>query len=141
MKRFAFIFGVVLIAAVLVAAGYWLGFGQRFMVDAYSATALDKSLTDATTHAMLLHDLDSGHVDEARDLLRSELDSDIMTVWAFGDCSDARSRKMATNVLSRIATFRAEYPAIYTNRASGDWVQIDAKITDILVQARKAETR
>jgi len=141
MKRFAFIFGIILIAAILVAAGFWLGFGQRFMRDAYSVTALDKSLTDASTHAMLLHELDSGHIDDARSLLRSELDSDIITIWAFGDYSDARSRKMATNVLARIAAFRAEYPSIYTNRTSGDWAQIDTKIAAILEQARKEQSR
>jgi len=141
MKRFAFIFGIVLIAAILVAAGFLLGFGQRFMTDAYSVTALDKSLTDASTHAMLLHELDSGHIDEARGLLRSELDSDIVTIWAFGDYSDARSRKMATNVLARIAEFRAEYPSIYTNRTSGDEAQVDAKIASLLEQAKKTETR
>jgi len=128
MKKFAFIFGVVLIAAILVAAGFGLGYMQRFMVGAYSVTALDKSLSDASIHAMVLHSLDSGHVDDARSLLRFQLDSD-------------RSRKMAINILSRIATDRAEYPAIYTNRTSEDWEQIDTKISDILTQARKAATK
>ena len=141
MKKFAFIFGVVLIAAILVAAGFGLGYMQRFMVGAYSVTALDKSLSDASIHAMVLHSLDSGHVDDARSLLRSQLESDIVTIWAFGDYSDDRSRKMAINILSRIATDRAEYPAIYTNRTSEDWEQIDTKISDILTQARKAATK
>ena len=137
MKKLGFILGIVLIAAVLVGAGVWLGFAHRFMTEAYSVTALDKSLTDASIKAMILHDLDSGQIDRARSLLRSQLEADIVTIWAFGDYSDARSRKMATNVLARIAAFRAEYPAIYTNRTSGGEAQIDAKVASILEQARK----
>jgi len=141
MKKFAFIFGIVLIAAILVGAGFWLGFAQHFMTEAYSVTALDKSLTDASIKAMILHDLDSGQIERARSLLRSQLDGDIITIWAFGDYSDPRSRKMATNVLARIAAFRAEYSSIYTNRTSGDEVDIDAKIASILEQARKEKTK
>src|SRR5690242_13045647 len=113
MKKFAFIFGIVLIAAALVAAGYWLGFGQRFMTAAYSSTALDKALIDASMNARLLHSMDLGRYDEVRDLLRSRLDSDVVTIWAVGDYTDARSRKMATNILAGVAAFRAEYPSNY----------------------------
>jgi hypothetical protein len=141
MKKFAFIFGVFLIAAILVAAGYSLGFVQRFMVGAYSATALDKSLIDASIRARILHELDLGHVDAARSLLRSELDGDVVTIWAFGDYTDVRSRKMATNILAGIAAFRAEYPSNYTYRTSGDMAEIDAKIASILEQARKEQSR
>ena len=141
MKRFAFIFGVVLVAAILVAAGFWLGFSQRFMRDAYNATALDKALLDASINARILHHLDAGRVDDARRLLRSRLDSDITMIWALDDYTDARSRKLATNALAGIAAFRAEFPSIYTNRTSGDEVQIDAMIASILEEARKAETK
>jgi hypothetical protein len=141
MKKFAFILGIVLLAAILVGAGVWIGFAQRFMTEAYSVTALEKSLTDASIKAMILHDLDSGQIDKARSMLRSQLDSDIITIWAFGDYSDARSRKMATNVLARIAAFRAEYSSIYTNRTSGDEAEIDAKIASILEQASKQQTK
>ena len=102
---------------------------------------MDKALTDASIRARILHHLDSGHVDDARRLLRSRLDSDIITIWAFADYSDARSRKMATNILARIAAFRAEFPSGYTNRLSDDEAQIDSMIASILEQARKAETK
>jgi len=137
MKKLGFVFGIVLIAAILVGAGVWIGFAHRFMWEAYSATALDKSLADASIAARILHDLDSGQIDQARSLLRSQLEADIVTIWAFGDYSDGRSRKLATNILARIAAFRAEYPAIYTNRTSGGEAQIDAKVASILEQARK----
>jgi len=141
MKKFAFIFGVVLLAAILVVAGYWLGSVHGFMRDAFSVTALDKALTDASIQARILHHLDSGRIDDARRLLRSRLDSDITTIWAFDDYTDARSRKMATNVLAGIAAFRAEFPAVYTNRTTGDEAQIDAMIASILEAVRKAETK
>jgi hypothetical protein len=47
---------------------------------------------------------------------------------------------MATNLLVRIATYRAEYPLIYTNR-SGDEADIDAKIASILEDAKKAQPK
>lgn len=141
MKRFAFIFGIVLVAAILITAGVWGGFSLRFLRDTYSVTALDKALTDASIRARILHDLDSGRVDDARRLLCSQLNGDITTIWALGDYSDDRHRKLATNILARIASFRAEHPALYTNRTSGDEAQIDAMIASILEEARKAETK
>jgi hypothetical protein len=141
MKKFAFIFGVVLLAAILVVVGYWLGSANGFMRDAFSVNALDKALTDASIRARILHDLDSGEVERARRLLRSQLDSDITTIWAFGDVPDDRHRKLATNLLAGIAAFRAEFPSIYTNRTSDSEAQIDAMISSILERARKAETK
>jgi hypothetical protein len=138
MKKLAFVSGILLIGAILVAAGYWLGFGQRFATEMFSITALDNALTAASSRAMILHELDSGHVDDARSFLRTELDGDILTIWAMGDYSDSRNRKMATNLLNRIASYRAEYPSNYTNRNSGDEAQIDAKIASILEEAKKA---
>ena len=139
MKKFGFILGIVLVAAILVGAGYQLGVVHRFLIDAYSVTALDKSLTDASIKAMILHELDSGHLDEARSLLRSQLDSDIITVWAFDSYADARSQRLATNVMARIAAFRAEYPSIYTKAGGG--AEIDAKIASILERAGKEQTK
>ena len=141
MKKLAFIVGIVLLAAILVVVGYWVGSAHGFMRDLYSSTVLDRALTDASIQARILHNLDSGHIDDARRLVRSRLDSDITTIWAFNEYSDARSRKMATNVLAGIAAFRAEFAAIYTNRTNDSEVQIDAMIASILEEARKAETK
>jgi hypothetical protein len=107
MNKFAFILGLVLIAAVLIASGWWLGFRQRYVTEAYSITALDKHLTDAGFKAMLLHELDTGHPDEASRMLRLELDGDILMVDSLLDSSDARSRDLASKVFARIAVYRA----------------------------------
>ena len=70
MKKFAFILGLVLVVAALVAAGWWLGFRERYLTEAYAITTLDKQITDASIKAVLLHQIDSGHPDEARKMLR-----------------------------------------------------------------------
>ncbi len=141
MKKFAFIVGIVVVGAALVAGGYWLGIVHRFMAEAYSANAMDKALADASWQARTLHYLDAGNVGAARSLLRSRLDSEIMTIWLLGDYSDPRSCKMATNVLAGIMAFRAEYPSNYTARPSGFEADIDAKIAAILAEAKKAATQ
>ena len=141
MKKFAFIFGIVLIAAVLVGAGFWLGLAQHFIKQEYYVTELDKSLVAARLRASVLHDLDSGHIDKARSVLRSQLDSDILTIWAFGGFSDDQSRKRATRILAGIAAFRAESASLYTNRTTAVEAEIDARIASILEEARKAETK
>lgn len=131
MKKFAYVFGLVLLTAVLVAAGYWLGFAQRFMTDAYSITVIDKSLTDATVKALILHHLDSGKIDDARHLLQSELDADIITVDSLLDYSDARNKDLAGKIFARIAAYRAQYPSNYV----GQIPKVDAKVDSILKQA------
>jgi hypothetical protein len=137
MKKFAFIFGLVLIAAVLVAAGWWLGFRERYLTEAYSITTLDKQLTDAGVKAMLLHQLDSGHPDDARRMLRLELDGDILMVDSLLDSSDARSRDLASKVFARIAAYRAEYPTNYTAQMP----EVDAKIAEILRRATQEQSK
>lgn len=139
MKRFAFIFGIVLIAAVLVAAGFWLGRSRNIMAGAWSVTALDNAITHASIREAVLQDLDAGHVDQARSLLRTLLDGDIIEILVTRDYADARNRETATDILTRIAVERTKYPAYYTNRA--DEAYIDAKIASILEQAKKATTK
>ena len=128
MKNFAYIFGLVLIAAALVAVGLWFGFRGRYLTEAYAITTVDKHLTDAGTKATILHQLDSGHIDEARQFLRMQLDGDILMVDSLLDSSDARSRDLASKVFARISFFRAEYPSNYTAQIP----EVDAKIAEIL---------
>jgi len=137
MKKFAFILGLVLIAAALVAAGWWFGFRERYLTEAYAITTLDKQITDATIKAMLLHDLDSGHPEAARKSLRLELDGDILMIDLLMDYSDARSRDLASKVFARIGAYRAEYPANYTN----EMPEIDAKIAEILRRAGQSQSK
>lgn len=137
MKKFAFILGSVLVAAALVAGGWWLGFRERFLTEAYTITTLDQQITDASIKAMLLHEIDSRHSDDARKMLRLELDGDILTIDSLMDYSDARSRDLASKVFARIAAYRAEYPAGYTN----EMPEVDAKIADILRRASQSQSK
>ncbi|MEK7708027.1 MAG: hypothetical protein AAB380_08545 [Verrucomicrobiota bacterium] len=134
MKKFAFIFGLVLLAAILVAAGFWFGFSQRFMTDAWSSTVVDKSLTDATVKALILHHLDSGKIDDARHLLQTQLDGDILLVDSLLDYSDARSRELAGKIFARIAAYRAEYPSNYVTKMP----EIDTRVDSILKRASES---
>ena len=137
MKKFAFILGLVLIAGALVAAGWWLGFRERYLTEAYDFTTLDNQITDASIKAMLLHQLDSGHPDKARKMLRLELDGDILMIDSLMDYSDARSRDLANKVFARIAAYRAEYPAAYTN----EMPEVDEKIAEILRRANQRQNK
>ena len=60
MKKLGIATGVILLAGILVATGWYIGFGHRFLTEAYAITAVDKDLTDASQKAMLLHQIDSG---------------------------------------------------------------------------------
>ena len=137
MKKFAFILGLVLIAAALVAAGWWLGFRERYLTEAYTITTLDKQITDASIKSLLLHQIDSGHPDEARKMLRLELDGDILMIDSLMDYSDARSRDLASKVFARIAAYRAEYPTNYTAQMP----EVDAKIAEILRRATQEQSK
>ena len=137
MKNFALILGLVLIAAALVTAGWWLGFRQRYLTEAYTITTLDKQITDASIKSLLLHQIDAGHPEEARKMLRLELDGDILMVDSLMDYSDARSRDLASKVFARIAAYRAEYPANYTN----EMPEVNTKIAEILHRASQLQNK
>ena len=127
----------MLIAAALVTVGWWLGFRERYLTEAYSITTLDKHLADASEEMMMLHEMDVGHSDDARHFLRLKLDGDILVVDSLLDSSDARSRDLANKVFARIAAYRAEYPANYTN----EMPEVDAKIADILRRATQVQSK
>ena len=127
-------------AALLAGAGYWLSLQKRFMKEAYYTTVLEKSLVNAGINVRVLQDLDSDQIDRARRFLRTQLDGDIAIIWAFGDYSDAQSRKLATNVLAGIAAYRAKSPSVYTNRTSEYEAEMDARIASMLIVGLKSPT-
>jgi hypothetical protein len=134
MKKLAFILGIVLMAGALVAVGWWLGFRQRYLTEAYAISTVDKHLTDASVKAAMLHQMDVGRFQDARNWLSLQLDGDILVVDSLIDSSDARSRELASKVFSRIAAFRAEYPSNYTAQMP----EVDGKIADILRRSTEA---
>lgn len=139
MKKFGFILGLLLVAAGLVASGWWLGLRQRVLTEAYAIPAVDKHLTEASVKALILHQMDSGRLDDARHMLQLQLDGEILTVDSLIDESDARSRDLAQKVFARIAAYRAQHPANYTGSLSQSSAEVDAKIADILRRAEKKQ--
>jgi hypothetical protein len=128
MRKFASILGLILLAAALVGAGWWLGFQNRYLTEAYAVTTLDKHLTDMAVKSVILEQIDSGRIDEAREFLRLRLDSDIIVVDSMSDSSDARSRDLTAKVFARIAAHRAAYGSNYAIRVPA----IDTKVAEIL---------
>src|SRR5688572_16456682 len=116
MKKFALIFGTILVAAALVAAGWYLGYDRRVLTEAYAIPVVDKHLTEAAVTALVIHHLDSARTDDARHMLRLQLDGQIVAIDALLDTSDARSRDLASKVFARIAHYRSEHPSSYTGQ-------------------------
>ena len=141
MKKFAFILGLLIVAGGLVAAGWWLGLRQRVLTEAYAIPTVDKHLTECSTTAMLIEQIDSGRIADARHFLRLQLDGEILTVDSLIDDSDARSRDLAQKVFARIAAYRAKRPDSQTGQVVQSSADVDAKIADILRRAQKEQTR
>jgi hypothetical protein len=139
MKKFTFIVGIVLVAAVLVAVGWFLGAQTRVLTQMLSVQMLDKSLTDTARTASLIHQLDSGRVDDARHMLQLELAGQILTVDSLLDAGDTRNRDLASKVFARIARYRAEYPQSYTGELARIDVDVSAKVDSILQRAAKEQ--
>lgn len=141
MKKLAFILGVLFLAAGLVAVGWWLGFRERYLTEAYAIPVVDKHLTECSTTAMLIEQIDSGRIADARHFLRLQLDGDILTVDSLLDSSDARTRDLAQKVFARIERYRAEHPDSQTGQVVQSSADVDAKIEDILRRARGEQTK
>jgi len=140
MKRFAFVLALFAVAAALVAVGRWLGLRERILTEAYSITTFDKHLTEASMKALILQRLDSGHLDDARQLLQSQLNGEILMVDSLIGDVDKRSRDLAQKVFARIASYQAEHPSSPTGNEPEWRSAINAKIADILRRA-EAEQR
>jgi len=141
MKKFVFILGLLVVAAGLVAGGWWLGFRQRVLTEAYTIPTVDKHLTEASVKALILHQLASGRSDDAWHMLQLQLDGEILMVDSLIDDADARSRDLAQKVFARIASYRAEHPPGQTGSTVQSSADVDAKIADILRRAKEEQKR
>lgn len=119
-KNVALGFGTVLIGFAMFAAGCYVGNERRVLTEAYAVPTVDKHLMDASVTAMLLNQIDSGRLDDARHLLHLQLEGDILVVEALLDSSDVRSRELARKVSTQIDEYRAKHPASYQHQAAPD---------------------
>src|SRR5688572_6504791 len=102
MKKFIPILVAVLVSAALVAGGWYVGYYQRVLTEAYAITVVDKQITEAAVTALIIHQLDSAQIDDARYMLRLRLDGHIAVIDSLLDTSDARTRDLAERFFMRI---------------------------------------
>jgi hypothetical protein len=135
VKTFGLALGGIIIAATLVLGGWRMGFSHRVLTEAYSITAIDKALTDASVKAMLIDQIDSDHLADARKHLQLELDADIFTVDVLLDSADDRTRDLAQKVFARITCYREAHAQ---KQVSASWqADVDVKIASILERAKQ----
>jgi hypothetical protein len=86
-----------------------LVFKNDLYTDSLAITTLDKQLSDAAMKEGLIEQIDSGKTNDARYMLSTELDGDILTINSMLDYSDARSHDLARKIFTRIGNYRAEH--------------------------------
>jgi len=131
MKKFLFMLGILGLSASLVGAGWFLGQRDRLITKFYDIPTIDKYLTDASVKTLMIQQIDSGRVAEARDMLQLELDIDILTLDGMVDSSDIRSRELAEKVFARIASNREKHPS--TNKDA----RVATEIASVLERAKQ----
>jgi hypothetical protein len=141
MKKLAIILISIVAVAALVAVGWWFGFQQRFLTEAYAVPMVDKQITETTMTFSMLRQLDSGEIADARHMLRLRLDGNILTVDGLMDYTDARTRETARKIFAHIAEYRAQHPYSYTGSLAQTDAQVDAKIASILQKSKQEQTK
>jgi len=141
MKKLAIILISIVAAAALVAVGWWFGFQQRFLTEAYAVPTVDKQITETAMTFSMLRQLDSGKIEDAKHMLRMQLDGGILTVDGLMDYTDARTRQTARKIFASIAEYRTAHPHSYTGSLAQTDAEVDAKIASILQKARQEQTK
>ena len=141
MKKLAVILISVVAAAALVAVGWWFGFQQRLLTEAFAVPTVDKHITETTMTFSMLRQLDSGEIDDAKHMLKLQLDGNILLIDGLMDYTDERTRETARKVFARIAEHRAAHPQSYTGELAHTDAEVDAKIASILQRAKQETTK
>jgi len=141
MKKLAISLISIVVAAALVAVGWWFGFQQRSLTEAYAVPVVDRHIAETAMTLSLLRQLESGRIADANHMLRLRLDGDILTVDGLMDYTDARTRETARKIFATIAEFRATHPSSYTGSLAQTDAEVDAKIASILKRAQQEAPR
>jgi hypothetical protein len=139
MKKILLVLGVVVATILLVGIGWVAGFQSKFLTKSLSVNLVDKALTDLSTTEMLLRDIQTGKIDEAKHSLQMQMNCDILTVDGLIDYSDERSRELARKIFTRIAHDRAEFPPKYTGDLPKMDPAVEARIDSILKRASESK--
>jgi hypothetical protein len=137
MKKLAIILISIVATAVLVAVGWWFGFQQRLLTEAYAVPLVEKQITEAAMLTRLIDNLDSGRLEDTKHLLALQLDGHILTIDSLLDYTDARTRESALKIFTGIVEYRAKNPASYTGHLAQAGGEVDAKIASILRRAKE----
>jgi hypothetical protein len=137
MKKMFVILISIVAAALLVAVGWWFGFQQRLLTEAYAVPTVDKEINDAAVTFSMFHQLDSGRVADAKHMLKVRLDGDIAAIDALMNYTDARTREMAQKIFTTVGEYRAIHPYSYTGTLARADVETDARIASILQKAKQ----
>jgi hypothetical protein len=101
-KKGALVVGAILVAAALVAIGWSFGASQRVLKQLFTTTVVDKQISEAVTTSLLLNNIDSGALDDARSMLKIQLDGNILFIdLLLPDCDEC-TRDLAQKVFTRI---------------------------------------
>jgi hypothetical protein len=140
MKIFLSIIVGIIIAAALIYVGWIFGARTHFMTQAFSATVVDKSLTDLMMKELMLSQIQEGKIEDVKHSLQMEIDGNILTADAFRDEMDERSLNMMLGIFSKIAQDRTRFTNNYPDNLPKMDSDVEAKINLILKQASESRT-
>jgi hypothetical protein len=137
MKKLLIGLGIIVIAGALVGVGWWLGFGDRALVESFAITSVDQQLTDASENEAIIQEINSGQIDQAKDFLKTRLDGNILVVDSLIGYAGDHNKETAYKLFTRIAKERANYPS--TNHLDQTEVEVSAMVDSILKKAQAAQ--
>jgi hypothetical protein len=141
MKRLLFILGIVLMAAVLFAAGVMVGGAMNFMKNMLTVRMMQDDLDGMIETYTILSQLDRGEVDGAKQSLNVQLDGHIISLsQMLPNAPDAESKRIAEKMLQRIAQHRDQFPSTGApTNLSVHYGEVERAVSNALEKAKMME--
>jgi len=168
MKKFGLITAGVVLATGMLALGWFVG-RQTTLSSAhvlagelFSVQIFNHAYTDVTITQAVIDQLNSGRIEDARQMLRTQQDGSIVALDSVPgsppltvdemralldlnvklESSKGSMRTQANKLLAQIARFRAEHPWTYNGTLPHETnAEVIAKLDAILERATKSEER
>jgi hypothetical protein len=126
MKKFLFIVGSIILAGGIFIGGLLAGTQLDFMTKLLQVSMFEEALSKATVTFMQLSQLEDGKINDAKNLMNSQLDCQILVIGtSLKDYPNQETKKQAENLLLRIAKQRMQHPvpAEKDMTKAGDYIQ------------------
>jgi hypothetical protein len=124
MKTLLVILGIVALAAIVFAGGMFVGTTLDIFKSMHATSFFENEATGAATTFMVVRMLDDSEVEQAKASLNLTLDTKIMTVGLLmSACDNEKSKRIANNVLARIAMHRKEHPVSSREKQVDDMIR------------------